>query len=185
MFVDVFGYLLLFLFECLFVCDLCCDCWWVVGLYLVLVLVWILCSDVVVQVFVGDMYIVVCWQIFKGVFFVIVSVVLIYLLLCLFVQYVLYIYVLLEGLEVCYCQMFEGNLGLILVYDLVILVILDVNLVVCSLFGWLCDEFMVLLVDVLWLFGQDVVLMDKLVQICDQFEQLCVIIVDLWLKDGS
>lgn len=80
--------------------------------------------------------------------------------------------------------MFEGNFGLIFVYDLDILVIFDVNLVVCIVFGWECDELLEQIIDVLWLFGQGQVLQIKLEVICEVFEELCILCVQLQLCDG-
>ncbi len=165
--------------------DLRRDRWRVVGLYLVLALVWILCSDAAVQVLAGDMHTAARWQTFKGAFFVIASAALIYLLLRPLAQHVLHTHALLEGSEARHRQMFEGNPGPILVYDLATLAILDVNPAACSLFGWSRDEFMALPVDALWPPGQDAALTDKLAQIRDQPEQLCVLTADLRLKDGS
>jgi PAS domain S-box-containing protein len=161
------------------------DRWRVVIGYLVLALVWILCSDAAVQMLASDLPTAARWQTAKGAFFVITSGALIYLLLRPLAHHVLHTHAQLEHSEQRHRQLFEGNPGPILVYDLDTLEILDVNPAACSLFGWSREEFTAMSMTALWPPGDEAALAAKLEQIRAQPEQLCVITADLLLKDGS
>lgn len=126
------------------------DRWRVVAGYLVLALVWILCSDAAVQVMAGDMATAARWQTAKGTFFVVASAGLIYLLLRPLAQHVLHAHSRLESSEARHRQMFQDNPGPILVYDLESLAILDVNPAASSLFGWDREAFMAMPISALW-----------------------------------
>jgi PAS domain S-box-containing protein len=161
------------------------DRWRVVAGYLVLALVWILCSDAAVQVLARDMASAARWQTAKGAFFVITSAALIYLLLRPLAQHVLHAHSRLECSETRHRQMFQGNPGPILVYDLDSLAILDVNPAASSLFGWSREEFTAMPISALWPTGDEPLLAAKLEQIRAAPEQLCVITADLQLRDGT
>ncbi len=161
------------------------DRWRVVAGYLVLALVWILCSDAAVQVLARDMASAARWQTAKGAFFVITSAALIYLLLRPLAQHVLHAHSRLECSETRHRQMFQGNPGPILVYDLDSLAILDVNPAASSLFGWSHEEFTAMPISALWPTGDEPLLAAKLEQIRAAPEQLCVITADLQLRDGA
>jgi len=165
--------------------DLRRDRWRVVVAYLVLALVWILCSDAAVKVVAGDMQTAAQWQTIKGTFFVLASGALIYLLLRPLAQHVLSTHARLESSETRHRQMFEGNPGPILVYDLDSLAILDVNPAAASFFGFSRDAFTAMSINALWPPGDVPALEAKLAQIRDNPEQLCVITADLCLSDGS
>ncbi len=165
--------------------DLRRDRWRVVVAYLVLALVWILCSDAAVKVVAGDMQTAAQWQTIKGTFFVLASAALIYLLLRPLAQHVLITHARLESSETRHRQMFEGNPGPILVYDLDSLAILDVNPAAASFFGFSRDAFTAMSINALWPPGDVPALEAKLAQIRDNPEQLCVITADLCLSDGS
>ncbi|MGY8563047.1 PAS domain S-box protein [Stenotrophomonas rhizophila] len=153
--------------------------------YLLLALVWILCSDAAVQMLTSDLPTAARWQTAKGTLFVLLSGTLIYLLLRPLAQHVLHTHVQLEHSEQRHRQLFEGNPGPILVYDLDTLEILDVNPAASSLFGWTREEFTALPMTALWPPGDEAALAAKLEQIRAQPEQLCVITADLLLKDGT
>ncbi|WP_312238118.1 PAS domain S-box protein [Stenotrophomonas sp.] len=161
------------------------DRWRVVAGYLVLALVWILCSDAAVQVLARDMASAARWQTAKGAFFVISSAALIYLLLRPLAQHVLHAHSRLECSETRHRQMFQGNPGPILVYDLDSLAILDVNPAASNLFGWSREEFTAMPISALWPTGDEPLLAAKLEQIRAAPEQLCVITADLQLRDGT
>ncbi|HAI46490.1 Oxygen sensor histidine kinase NreB [compost metagenome] len=161
------------------------DRWRVVIGYLVLALVWILCSDAAVQLLTDDMGSAARWQTAKGAFFVVGSAALIYLLLRPLAQHVLRAHSQLECSETRHRQMFEGNPGPILVYDLDSLAILDVNPAAISLFGWSREAFTAMPISALWPAGDEPMLAAKLEQIRATPDQLCVITADLQLKDGS
>lgn len=161
------------------------DRWRVVIGYLALALVWILCSDAAVQLLTTDLQTAARLQTAKGAFFVILSGALIYLLLRPLAQHVLQTHAQLEHSEQRHRQLFEGNPGPILVYDLDTLEILDVNPAACGLFGWTREEFTTLSMTTLWPPGDEATLAAKLEQIRAQPEQLCVLTADLLLKDGS
>jgi PAS domain S-box-containing protein len=156
----------------------------VVG-YLVLALVWILCSDAAVRVLAQDITSAAHWQTAKGAFFVITSGALIYLLLRPLAQHVLHAHSRLECSETRHRQMFQGNPGPILVYDLDSLAILDVNPAASSLFGWSHEEFTAMPISALWPSGDEPMLAAKLEQIRTAPDQLCVITADLQLRDGT
>ncbi|WP_313341831.1 PAS domain S-box protein [Stenotrophomonas sp.] len=161
------------------------DRWRVVVGYLLLALVWILCSDAAVQIMATDLSTAARWQTAKGAFFVITSGALIYLLLRPLAHHVLHTHAQLEQSEQRLRQLFEGNPGPILVYDLDSLEILDVNPAACSLFGWTREAFTAMQMTALWPPGDEAALAAKLEQIRAQPDQLCVITADLLLKDGS
>lgn len=165
--------------------DLRRDRWRVVGLYLVLALVWILSSDAAVQVLAGNAQRAAQWQTWKGTFFVVASAALIYLLLRPLAQHVLQTHARLESSETRHRQMFRGNPGPILVYDLETLQILDANPAASALFGWDHAQFTAMPIDALWPPGNEEALAVKLDQIRSAPEDLCVITADLQLKDGS
>jgi len=165
--------------------DLRRDRWRVVGLYLVLALVWILSSDAAVQVLADDLQTAARWQTLKGAFFVVGSAALIYLLLRPLAQHVLLTHARLESSETRHRQMFAGNPGPILVYDLESLAILDANPAASALFGWDHADFTAMPITALWPTGDEAVLAAKLESIRSDPQQLCVISTDLQLKDGS
>ena len=157
----------------------------VVLAYLVMALAWIACSDAAVRLLTDDIETAAHWQTAKGAFFVVASASLLYLLLRPLAQHVLQTHARLEDSETRHRQMFQGNPGPILVYDLESLAILDVNPAASSLFGWSREEFMTMPVTALWPGGDAPALADKLEQIRAQPEQLCVVTADLVLRDGS
>ncbi|MEG2805856.1 PAS domain S-box protein [Stenotrophomonas sp.] len=161
------------------------DRWRVVVGYLVLALVWILCSDAAVQVLTQDLATAAHWQTVKGAFFVVASAALIYLLLRPLAQHVLHAHSKLECSETRHRQMFQGNPGPILVYDLDTLAILDVNPAAISLFGWDREAFTAMQISTLWPPGDEPKLAAKLAQIRAAPDELCVISADLQLRDGS
>ncbi|WP_448133612.1 PAS domain S-box protein [Stenotrophomonas rhizophila] len=161
------------------------DRWRVVAGYLVLALVWILCSDAAVQVMAGDMATAARWQTAKGTFFVVASAGLIYLLLRPLAQHVLHAHSRLESSEARHRQMFQDNPGPILVYDLESLAILDVNPAASSLFGWDREAFMAMPISALWPPGDEPQLAAKLAEIRAEPGELCVLTADLQLRDGS
>ncbi|MGE8250297.1 MAG: PAS domain S-box protein, partial [Stenotrophomonas bentonitica] len=165
--------------------DLRRDRWRVVVAYLVLALVWILCSDAAVKVVAGDLQTAAQWQTIKGTFFVVASAALIYLLLRPLAQHVLHTHARLESSETRHRQMFEGNPGPILVYDLESLAILDVNPAAAGFFGYSRETFTAMPITALWPPGHEALLEAKLDHIRANPEQLCVITADLRLSDGS
>ncbi|WP_313218285.1 PAS domain S-box protein [Stenotrophomonas sp.] len=165
--------------------DLRRDRWRVVVAYLVLALVWILSSDAAVKLVAGDLQTAAQWQTIKGTFFVVASAALIYLLLRPLAQHVLHTHARLESSETRHRQMFEGNPGPILVYDLASLAILDVNPAAASFFGFSREAFTAMPITALWPPGHEAMLEAKLDHIRANPEQLCVITADLRLSDGS
>lgn len=153
--------------------------------YLLLALIWILCSDAAVLVLTGDMATAARWQTTKGAFFVISSAALIYLLMRPLAMHVLDAQAQLAHSETRHRQMFEGNPGPILVYDLETLAILDANPAATALFGWSPDEFRAMIITDLWPDRDRPALSVRLDQIRADPEQLCSLTTELMLKDGG
>ncbi|WP_305805167.1 PAS domain S-box protein [Stenotrophomonas sp. YIM B06876] len=84
-----------------------------------------------------------------------------------------------------YRQMFDRNAGLMLVYDLESLQILDANPAAVEFFGWSHAEFVSLTVDALWPDGLDEKLEQAIARIRVDPNRYCAITDQLVLKDGS
>jgi PAS domain S-box-containing protein len=108
--------------------------------YLVMALAWMISTDSAVQALVPDPQQAALWQGVKGSFFALASAGLLYLLLRPLAEHVLHTHARQQASELRLRQMFEGNPGPILVYDLDTLAILDANPAACSAFGWERDE---------------------------------------------
>src|SRR2546427_193838 len=130
--------------------------------YLVMALAWMIASDSAVQALVPDPQQAAMWQSVKGSFFALASAGLLYLLLRPLAEHVLHTHARQQASELRLRQMFEGNPGPILVYDLDTLAILDANPAACSAFGWERDELLEQTIDALWPPGQDQALQTKL-----------------------
>ncbi|WMJ69142.1 PAS domain-containing sensor histidine kinase [Stenotrophomonas sp. 24(2023)] len=153
--------------------------------YLALALAWMLASDSAVQLLVGDPHQALMWHNAKGMVFALASAALLYLLLRPLADHVLRTHARLQASESRLRQMFEGNPGPILVYDLHALSILDANPAACATFGWNRDELLARTIDILWPPGQDASLQAKLDVLREAPEQLCVLRAQLQLKDGT
>ncbi|WP_164275330.1 PAS domain-containing sensor histidine kinase [Stenotrophomonas sp. B1-1] len=153
--------------------------------YLMMALAWIIASDGAVNGFVLDPQQAAFWQSVKGAFFVFASAGLLYLLLRPLAEHVLATHARLQMSETRLRQMFEGNPGPILVYDLDSLAILDANPAACLAFGWEREELLARTIEILWPPGQDQALQTKLEAIREAPEQLCILRAQLQLRDGS
>lgn len=153
--------------------------------YLVMALAWMISTDSVVQALVPDPQRAALWQGLKGSFFALASAGLLYLLLRPLAEHVLHTHARQQASELRLRQMFEGNPGPILVYDLDTLAILDANPAACSAFGWDRDELLEQTIDALWPPGQDQALQTKLEAIREAPEALCILRAQLQLRDGS
>ncbi len=153
--------------------------------YLVMALAWMISTDSVVQALVPDPQQAALWQGLKGSFFALASAGLLYLLLRPLAEHVLHTHARQQASELRLRQMFEGNPGPILVYDLDTLAILDANPAACAAFGWDQDELLEQTIDALWPPGQDQALQTKLEAIREAPEELCILRAQLQLRDGS
>ncbi|MGV8958927.1 MAG: PAS domain S-box protein [Stenotrophomonas sp.] len=84
-----------------------------------------------------------------------------------------------------YRQMFDCNAGLLLVYDLESLQILDANPAAVEFFGWTHAEFVSLTLDALWPNGLGDQLEQAIAQVRTHPRQYCAVTDQLVLKDGS
>ncbi|WP_049421642.1 PAS domain S-box protein, partial [Stenotrophomonas maltophilia] len=153
--------------------------------YLAMALAWMISTDSAVQALVPDPQQAALWQGLKGSFFALASAGLLYLLLRPLAEHVLHTHARQQASELRLRQMFEGNPGPILVYDLDTLAILDANPAACTAFGWDRDELLEQTIDSLWPPGQDQALQTKLEAIREAPEELCILRTQLQLRDGS
>ncbi|CCP11609.1 sensory box histidine kinase [Stenotrophomonas maltophilia SKK35] len=153
--------------------------------YLVMALAWMIATDGAVQALVPDPQQAALWQGLKGAFFALASAGLLYLLLRPLAEHVLQTHARQQASELRLRQMFEGNPGPILVYDLDTLAILDANPAACATFGWERDELLEQTIDALWPPGQGQALQTKLEAIREAPEELCILRTQLQLRDGS
>ncbi len=153
--------------------------------YLAMALAWMIATDGAVTALVPDPQQAALWQSMKGAFFALASAGLLYLLLRPLAEHVLHTHARLQASELRLRQMFEGNPGPILVYDLDSLAILDANPAACTTFGWDREALLAQTIDVLWPPGQDQALQTKLEEIRGAPDQLCILRAQLQLRDGS
>jgi len=153
--------------------------------YLVMALAWMISTDSVVQALVPDPQQAALWQGLKGSFFALASAGLLYLLLRPLAEHVLHTHARQQASELRLRQMFEGNPGPILVYDLDTLAILDANPAACTAFGWERDELLEQTIDALWPPGQGQALQAKLEAIREAPDELCILRAQLQLRDGA
>ncbi len=153
--------------------------------YLVLALAWMIATDGAMAALVPDPQQLAFWQTVKDAFFAFASAGLLYLLLRPLAEHVLRTHTRLQDSELRLRQLFEGNPGPILVYDLDSLAILDANPAACLAFGWERDELLQQAIDVLWAPGDRLVLQAKLEAIREAPEQICILRTPLQLRDGS
>ena len=157
----------------------------VVLTYLMLALAWMIATDGAMAALMSDPRQLAFWQTVKDAFFAFASAGLLYLLLRPLAEHVLRTHARLLGSELRLRQMFEGNPGPILVYDLDSLAILDANPAACLAFGWERDALLEQTIDVLWPPGDRLILQNKLEAIREAPEQVCVLRTPLQLRDGS
>ncbi|HGM4737941.1 TPA: PAS domain-containing protein, partial [Stenotrophomonas maltophilia] len=153
--------------------------------YLAMALAWMIATDGAIRALVPDPQQAALWQSLKGSFFAVASAGLLYLLLRPLAEHVLHTHARQQTSELRLRQMFEGNPGPILVYDLDTLAILDANPAACTAFGWDRDELLEQTIDALWPPGQDHALQTKLEAIREAPEELCILRTPLQLRDGS
>lgn len=157
----------------------------VVLAYLAMALAWIISTDSAVRALVPDPQQAALWQGLKGSFFAVASAGLLYFLLRPLAEHALHTHARQQASELRLRQMFEGNPGPVLVYDLDTLAILDANPAACSAFGWDREALLEQTINVLWPPGQDQALQTKLEAIREAPEQLCILRAQLQLRDGS
>ena len=153
--------------------------------YLLLALAWIASSDAAVIALVSDLREATYWQGVKGAFFVVASGLLLYLLLRPLGQHLLQAHARLAHSELQHREVFLGNPGPILVYDLQTLEILDANPAACSQFGWAREDLLGRNIDVLWPASAMAVLEHKLEELRRAPDRTCVLRTAMQLRDGG
>lgn len=159
--------------------------WRIVALYVSLGLLWIVGSDALIGRLSPDLVAATRLQTFKGAAFILATGGLLVLLLQPLVRGVVRAHERLASTAANYRQMFQGNAGPMLVYDLATLRVLDVNPAAVAFFGWPRDEFVQLSLEALWPEGP----MEELDQIVaglrEHPEETCIVTHPLRLRDGS
>lgn len=156
----------------------------VVLAFLLLAVAWIASTDLAVQALVPDPQTAAWWQSAKGLFFVAASALVLYLLLRPLGAHVLQAHDLLAASDTRHRQVFEGNPGPILVYDLHSAEILDVNPAACAMFGWERPELLGRSIEALWPSEGVEALQRRLEQLRERPDQTCVLRAQLQLRDG-
>lgn len=153
--------------------------------FLLLFVAWIAVSDLAVAALAPDAAAAAAWQSGKRLFFVVASTFALYLLLRPLGAHVLKAHSLLEASETRLRQVFEGNPGPILVYDLHTAAVLDANPAACVMFGWAREELLGRSIEVLWPSEGVDALQRKLEQLREHPQQTCVLRAELQLRDGQ
>ena len=152
--------------------------------FLLLAVAWIASTDLAVLALVSDPRAAAFWQSAKGLLFVAASALVLYLLLRPLGAHVLQAHGLLAASETRHRQVFVGNPGPILVYDLHSAAILDANPAACAMFGWQREELLGDSIEVLWPSEGVEALQRRLEQLRESPDQTCVLRAQLQLRDG-
>jgi len=152
--------------------------------FLALALAWIATTDAAILAVVSDPHLASRWQSAKGMFFVFASAAVLYLLLRPLGTHLLQAHALLAASETRHRQVFVGNPGPVLVYDLHSTELLDANPAACAAFGWAREELLGRPINTLWPPDGEQALERRLEELRADPGQTCVLRTELQLRDG-